>query len=146
MFFVLFCRFCFFLIGSRCFLCSFFSLRGFFGNRSLSFRLFSSGCCFHCGSFFSRCVGGFLFSLLLSQHFRSCFVHLFLCIQTGFFFGTLFLFILQFEGVGGLLFVALPRFETFLCFCLIECPFGDTAQEVFLHQHPFVGKDVAHSV
>jgi len=48
--------------------------------------------------------------------------------------------------MSSLLFVVLPGFETFLRFCLIEGPLGDTTQEMFLHQHPFIGKDVAYGV
>ena len=132
-----------------------FNRRRFLSNRSFlnSRSFFSNGSFLNSRSFFSngiflnsRSIGSFLLGFLLRQHFSSRLVHLFLCIETTLCFGTLFLFIFLLEGVGRLLFVVLPGFETSFRFCLIKCTLGYTSQQVFLHQHPFVGKDVAYGV
>ena len=142
-------------LNSRCF----FNFWCFNRGRFLSFRRFNCGSFFSNRSFLnsrsffsngsflnSRSIGSFLLGFLLRQHFSSRLVHLFLCIETTLCFGTLFLFIFLLEGVGRLLFVVLPGFETSFRFCLIKCTLGYTSQQVFLHQHPFVGKDVAYGV
>ena len=143
------------ILNSRCFFnfwCfnrgRFLSFRRFNRRRFLSNRSFLNSRSFFSNGIFlnSRSIGSFLLGFLLRQHFSSRLVHLFLCIETTLCFGTLFLFIFLLEGVGRLLFVVLPGFETSFRFSLIKCTLGYTSQQVFLHQHPFVGKDVTYGV
>lgn len=157
------------LIELFCTLFLLFGRRGFFSLGRFSYRcffslgLFSNGCFFNLRRFNYRCflglgllnsgcflnyrsIGSILFGFLQRQHFSSCLVHLFLCIETSLCICTLFLFIFQLKRVVSLLLVVLPCLETSFSFCGIKCTLGDSTQEMLFHQHPFLGKDVAYGV
>lgn len=148
---------CFFSLGLFSNGC-FFNLRRFNYRCFLGLGLLNSGCFFNCRCFLNlglldsgcflnyRSIGSILFGFLQRQHFSSCLVHLFLCIETSLCICTLFLFIFQLKRVVSLLLVVLPCLETSFSFCGIKCTLGDSTQEMLFHQHPFLGKDVAYGV